>query len=173
MGGGEYVSNQLFRTIAGDPMIAFQVRCALTGSLLEFFERTPASPGQVIERFKARLAQPDLSAMGRVYIMDNEPHPGVFFELMAANWKGWRGELRWDSVDGALTLRAEQDCAGHVLIRINLRSGTSDADWSLDAIITAEAGQLEALANQASSFFGVSGGSAATSEAQGQPTSAS
>ena len=153
-------------------MIVFQVRGGLGGQLLEFHERTPPDPRRPIERFKVRLAQADLSADARVYLAETEHHPGRFFDQMASNWRGWTGELSWESVDAALCLRAQQDRAGHVLIRITLSSGSSDADWTVHASLAAEAGQLDALAREAASFFGMASERAITPADRCQPTSA-
>jgi hypothetical protein len=121
---------------------------------IEFFERTPVDPRLPIERFKVRLSGLELSALGRVYAGAGAGHPAPMFALMAAHWKGWQGEFAWESSEGELTLGCARDRTGHVSIGIVLRSGPSKADWKVEATVVAEAGQLEAIAQEAARFFG-------------------
>ena len=76
---------------------------------------------------------------------------------MAASWRGWQDELNWSSPEGELTLSCTQDRAGHVFIKVELRSGPIEEDWTIRATVMAEAGQLEGLARHAESFFGPTG----------------
>lgn len=138
-------------------MNSFLIQGARAASSLEFFERTPVDPGLPIERFKARLADQDFSAVGRIYIGSTETHPADLFARMAANWKGWPDSFMWESEDGGLALHAPRDRNGHVSIRAELRSGPTNADWTAIATVQAEAGQLEELARGAVLFFGPSG----------------
>jgi hypothetical protein len=75
---------------------------------------------------------------------------------MAASWRGWQGEFRWEAPEGELALGCVQDRAGHVFLRVELRSGPTEGDWAVQATIMTEAGQLEELARQAALFFGPS-----------------
>ena len=137
-------------------MDSFLIKSASGAGVLDFFERTPADPSRPIERFKVRLADQDLAAVGRVYGW-YEPHPAPLFARMAESWRGWPGTITWESPEGELTLRCTQDRTGHVAIVVELRSGPMDQDWRVRATIMAEAGQLEELARQAAAFFGPSG----------------
>jgi hypothetical protein len=121
---------------------------------LEFFERTPPDPRRPLERFKVRLTGLDLEAIVRVYAEGGDPHPAPLFAQMAAHWRGWQGQFAWDAAHGGLALRGEQDRAGHVALRVELRCGPSDDDWSVRATVMAEAGQLEDLARRSAAFFG-------------------
>src|SRR4051812_45017162 len=102
-------------------MESFLLRSASGAGSLEFFERTPVDPVLPIERFKVRLVDDDLSAVGRVYAGDPDAHPAPLFARMAARWRGWPGELAWESPGGELGLRCAQDRTGHVFIRVELR----------------------------------------------------
>lgn len=121
---------------------------------MEFFERTPPDPSRPIERFKVRLTDMDLEAVVRVYEGWCDCRPASLFSEMANRWRGWPGELEWSSPGYELALRSSQDRAGHVALVVELRSGPSDNHWSVRATIEAEAGQLEAIAREAESFFG-------------------
>jgi hypothetical protein len=135
-------------------MNTFLIRSASGEGSLEFFERTPTDPALPIERFKIRLTDHDLSAVSRVYAGGDEAHPGPLFDQMAAQWRGWQGQFVWESPERELGLRCTRDRTGHVFIRVELRSGPTEADWAVQAKIEAEAGQLEELARQAGLFFG-------------------
>src|SRR4051794_36749209 len=121
-------------------MDSFLIRDVLGAASLEFFERTPTNPRLPIERFKVRLTGQDLSALGRVYAGDGGPHPAALFARMAASWRGWPDEDTWEDSEGEMTLRCSQDRAGHVSIRVELRSGRAEGDWEVRATIRTEAG---------------------------------
>src|SRR5262245_31917142 len=112
-------------------MDTFLIRSATGSGSLEFFERTPADPRLPIERFKVWLIEQDLSAVGRVYAGPGDAHPAALFARMAADWRGWPGEFRWESLEGELGLCCAQDRTGHVSIRVALRSGPTEGDWAL------------------------------------------
>jgi Family of unknown function (DUF6228) len=135
-------------------MDSFPIRSASGAGSLEFFERTPADARLPIERFKVRLTDHDLAAVGRVYVGPDDPNPALLFARMAADWRGWSGELAWDLPEGELGLRCARDRTGHVAIRVELRSGPGGGDWTVRATVVVEAGQLEELSRQAASFFG-------------------
>jgi len=138
-------------------MNSFLIPSASRAGSLEFFERTPSDPRLPIERFKVRLIDPELSAVGRVYVGQGDLHPAPLFAQMSANWSGWQGEFRWESPEGELGLRCVQDRTGHVSIGVELRSGPTQGDWAVRATVMAEAGQLDELARRAELFFGQSG----------------
>jgi hypothetical protein len=132
----------------------FHIPSAAGAGSLEFFERTPADTRRPVERFKVRLTDQELSAIGRVYASGSERSPAPLFARMAVNWNGWQGEVSWAALAGELSLRCTQDRAGHVTIRVELRSGPGENDWSVRSTIMTEAGQLDEIARQAELFFG-------------------
>jgi hypothetical protein len=138
-------------------MDAFFIPSALGTESLEFYERTPTDRQRPLERFKVVVTDHDLSAEARVYAGHADTNPAPLFAQMAANWRGWQGEIAWDSMEGELSLRSAQDKTGHVTIRVALRSGPLPSNWTVNATIMAEAGQLEQLALDAELFFGRSG----------------
>ena len=135
-------------------MDSFVIRDANGAGALEFFERTPGDTRAPIERFKVRLTGLDLSAVCRVYAGCEDSHPAPLFARMSAHWRGWEGAFEWQSPEGELSLRCGQDRAGHVYLRVGLRSGPGEADWALQTTVMAEAGLLEEIARQAALFFG-------------------
>jgi uncharacterized protein (DUF2249 family) len=138
-------------------MDSLVIRSASGPGSLEFLERTPAATSLPIERYKVKLTDQDLVAIGRVYYVHADTNPAPLFAQMAANWKGWQGAFAWESLEGELSLRCSQDRAGHVLIRVELRSGGTAGDWMVQATVMTEAGQLEALAEGVQRFFTGSG----------------
>lgn len=135
-------------------MNEFRVPCASGEGSLTFHERTPADPTRPLERFKVRLERRELSATVRVYADEGAAHPGELFARMSAHWRGWPEAFTWTTSGGELGLSCTQDRAGHVELRVTLHAGPTDADWSVQASVMAEAGQLETLAGEANQFFG-------------------
>jgi Family of unknown function (DUF6228) len=138
-------------------MDSFVIQSASGSGALEFFERTPADTRLPLERYKVKLTDQDLHAIGRVYDGHADSNPAPLFAQMAANWKGWQGQYAWESLEGELCLRCTQDRAGHVSIRVELRSGPTERDWVVETTIVTEAGQLDGLAEGVERFFTRSG----------------
>jgi hypothetical protein len=132
----------------------FLIQSAAGAASLLFYDRTPADRGQPVAEFQVRLTDHNLSAAGRVYAGYSHAHPAPLFAEMARQWAGWQGELHWRSLEGELTLRCGRDRLGHISIRVELRFGPLHDDWRAAATVMVEAGQLERLARQASTFFG-------------------
>src|SRR5688500_1923499 len=97
---------------------------------LEFFDRTPPDPDRPIERFCVRITALGLSATVSVYAggLDYGAfNPTALFRDMAANWRGWEGELAWGSVYCELVLACTIDRCGHVAIRVAVQPDYSPA----------------------------------------------
>ncbi len=75
--------------------------------------------------------------------------PTLFFDEMAANWKGWKGEKSWQSIDGSLTLKATSDSTGHVQLSIAMERFLDHLSVTLHLV----AGQLEAISRQVREVF--------------------
>lgn len=125
----------------------------VTRGTLEFYERTPADTRLPVERFLVRLTDQDLSIMARVYATGGNANPASLFAHMAAQWKGWQGDMVWASAGGEMSLSCRCDRAGHVFLGVVLRSGPTDNDWSVQTTVEVEAGQLDELASAAAAFF--------------------
>jgi hypothetical protein len=133
-------------------------QCLITGSSgssIEFLDRTPTNATAPIERFRVRVKDENLAAEVFVYAGEYGGHPAKFFEEMAESWQGWTGERKWGSLEDEIGLRATRDPAGHIYLRVELRSDVGgESGWNVAATITIEAGQLEEIARQATLFFG-------------------
>lgn len=143
------------RQVAGArPVESFLIKSASGEGALEFLDRLPADAGLPIEEFRIRVADANLSASSGIYAGSGGSHPATLFREMAERWRGWTGELAWGSLEGEMGLRCTQGRGGHVSILIQLRSGPMEWDWSVEATVMVEAGQLEEVARRAESFFG-------------------
>jgi hypothetical protein len=98
-----------------------------------------------------------LFASARIY--NNHYAEGVeglprFFENLAANWRGWQGAKRWESLEGDFKLACVSDGLGHVEIRIELSSIITDpVEWDVRCSLIVEAGQLDSIAEDFRKFF--------------------
>ena len=79
--------------------------------------------------------------------------PVDFFRTLAEQWRGWDGAIEWCSMEGDLTLAAETDRCGHVVIRVGIGPAFREHAWSAHVFARMDAGQLEPLRRQAEAFF--------------------
>ena len=104
--------------------------------------------------FDVSLVSTPLSASVRAY--DIQPQNwSAFFADLAANWKGWPGEKKMESLEGHLVVSATADSLGHISLRVKLRDVIPGVpDWRAEGTIVVEAGRLDRLAHDAKKFFG-------------------
>jgi hypothetical protein len=77
-----------------------------------------------------------------------------FFDEIAANWRGWPGAKRWESIEGDFKLACSSDSLGHIEIIVELGSWVTDpVGWYVRYALTVEAGQLDALSENMRRFF--------------------
>jgi hypothetical protein len=96
------------------------------------------------EWWRATLTLPALIATARVdcFSPDGEQALGVFFRRLSDDWRGWKGERTWASIEGAFDLAATHDGLGHVALRVRIRSGLYDDDWTVTGFVWLDAGPL-------------------------------
>lgn len=123
------------------------------GGLL-FYDRLPPDLTRPIASFWVRVSDNNLSAATQVYAGYAPSHPASLFADMAARWSGWPDVLVWESLESELAMSCFHGRQGHIAIRVALRSGWMESDWRVEATVMTEAGQLEAIARRAASFFG-------------------
>jgi hypothetical protein len=98
-----------------------------------------------LEYFAIELFSPEARARTRVYAY--EPSSiAAFFEDLARNWRGWKDEKSWESLEGECRISAVSDGKGHVDLKISLRPSLDPHAWRFDGIVLIEAGQLESVA---------------------------
>ena len=131
------------------------IRSSRSAGKLKFTEAQPPSVRYPVEYLRVSIEDRDIAASSsRVYIY--EPHDlAAFFDELAAHWKGWEGEKRWHSVERDFALSCRSDGLGHVAMQVTLTSGLYEDDWSVQAVIHVDAGQLEDLAAKVKEFLHV------------------
>jgi hypothetical protein len=102
------------------------------------------------DHFIVELRGPCLDATAEVSSYLSEGF-GAFFQTLASEWRGWKGERSWASLEGDFRLRAKCDRTGHVVLDVDLDAGTPPV-WTATASILLEAGHLDVLAAQAATF---------------------
>lgn len=71
-----------------------------------------------------------------------------FFDELAADWAGWRDAKIWKLRDERTSLEARHDGLGHVTVLLRLFPLYYDSDWSVQATLALESGQLDAVARR-------------------------
>jgi hypothetical protein len=88
-------------------------------------------------------------------VYDVQPHQWTaFFTDLADHWKGWTGEKTHESLEGHLRVSCTMDRIGHVELRVQLRGDTAGAGWRAEDTVYLAAGQLDAIARAAATYFG-------------------
>ncbi|MCA1566541.1 MAG: DUF6228 family protein [Acidobacteria bacterium] len=134
-----------------------EIKSASGRSALEIAAWQTTDPARRFDYLDITLTATGLRASTRVY---NIEHTGgasnlpAFLEDMASNWRGWRGEKRWASIEGDLKLICTSSTLGHITIVVELDSYVDDPYiWDVRCSIVLESWQLDALAGQAKRFF--------------------
>ncbi len=69
----------------------------------------------------------------------------AYFESLATDWRGWAGERVWEDDQGNIRLVATHDGIGYAFLEVSLYrlpGSHRDEEWSINAIIAMDAGQL-------------------------------
>src|SRR5262245_22660355 len=93
-----------------------------------------AQPDELVVKLHAET----LSATARIYALEFRDL-AMYFEGLAADWRGWQGARVWHSLEGDLEISAEHH--RHVLLRIALRGDTYRSDWHATATIELDPGE--------------------------------
>jgi hypothetical protein len=139
-----HASNEL-RLVAGHAPAELRLRPEETN------ERRP-------EYFQISVSLGGGEASGRLRFYDFRFSWLPFFKDVAADWKGWRGEKRWESLEGDVSLVATHDGGGHVDLIVELRPQTAPGHrgieqiWKLEGVLQLEAGQLDQLVRDVARF---------------------
>src|SRR5690606_8073975 len=64
--------------------------------------------------------------------------PALLFRKMAANWRGWEGELSWSTLEGEFKMTATADRLGHIELLAEIKSDAYPRDWELKARLNLE-----------------------------------
>lgn len=105
------------------------------------------------EYFLFTLRSHNLLASTRVYAFMPYGSMQQFFEDIAVNWKGWKGEKKWSSLEGELSFVCTSDDLGHVAIEVALSARLYEDGWEVRNVLYVDAGQLTGIAAQITKFF--------------------
>jgi hypothetical protein len=127
---------------------AVTIKSAHDGTTLEFFDYHGDS-------YKVRLHGSNCEATASVYAYQPD---GLslesFFQGLARDWSGWKGEKKWGSLETELELSATMDSTGHVNLKVRIKSDPYPYHgWSLSTTLLLEAGQLDQIAHQIARFI--------------------
>lgn len=75
----------------------------------------------------------------------------AWFQSMADDWIGWKGEKSWADLENRVTLSATADATGHIRIKVTLAG--PDYESELRVNIMFDAGQLESMAGDVALLF--------------------
>ena len=125
------------------------------------FEGVTISFGARVRDHRGRLSSYGVTLMANgfsasVRVENTEDYgspPSKFFSELAENWRGWEGQIKWRSTEAELELIATSDPLGHIWVTANVRPDAHPARWRATASVMVEAGQLERLSHDFSSFF--------------------
>lgn len=76
------------------------------------------------------------------YHAPEEPDLVTFFQQLADDWRGWKGERSWRSLDATMQITARHDSKGHVSLGATLYQDSYSPDgWLAQVFLTVEAGE--------------------------------
>jgi hypothetical protein len=64
-----------------------------------------------------------------------------FFEGLAEDWKGEKGEPAWEAIEHDMGISVERDSFGHVLLAFELRQSYRRNAWSVRVVVKVEPGE--------------------------------
>jgi len=79
--------------------------------------------------------------------------PALFFERMAATWRGWEGELRWATLEDDFRLIATTNKLGHVELQVQMKADSYPPEWEVRIRLSLEAGSLDDLFKRVEAVF--------------------
>jgi hypothetical protein len=68
-----------------------------------------------------------------------------FFARLATDWRAWDGTRSWEGMEGGLDLHCVNDRVATAHVSVVLRHA-SGADWTAEAVVTVDLGQLDTVA---------------------------
>jgi hypothetical protein len=107
----------------------------------------------LLTHYSVTLETPHMEGTVQVDNSPYGPSPVGLFEQIANEWKGWKGEISWGSLEGELDLVATSDSTGHVTFAASIRSGYIPPEARLSVEFIVEAGQMDRHHKQAKEFF--------------------
>jgi len=128
------------------------IRSSRDGVTLTLSNFAPEDPSHVSESFLVEVKAYDVRAEIRASTY-MAPDLGQFFASLARDWRGWRGERKWGTLENEFELVATADTVGHVRLGYAIRPPFTDLHWELRGALELEAGGLEAIAAEVASVW--------------------
>ena len=104
--------------------MAVEIRSTRNGSTLTLSDLHSRAEGFVT--YTAGLKTLALSAVVEVEDFGFEGLVGYFSE-MARQWRGWKGALTYESIEGQLQLESTSDTSGHIFLKVSPREDLGGA----------------------------------------------
>jgi hypothetical protein len=123
------------------------------GSYLEFTNPIYSEQSKHVEDFNIKIAGPAYSGIKQVYLYDGPYGLIDLFDKIAKNWKGWKGEIKWGSLENEFTISAIADKLGHIELKVQIQENTGGDFWIVNGRIMIESGQLDQIAKEIKAFF--------------------
>ena len=107
----------------------------------------------MVSHYSVDLAAPTMSGAARVYNGPYGVSPDDLFQSIYREWRGWKGEKSWGSLEGEFDLVAVSDSTGHIAMTARIHTGYGSPSSNMQIEFIIESGQAERLAKQAKAFF--------------------
>ena len=92
--------------------------------------------------FAVEILGDGLSAERLVRTMEQGQHSiRSFFRGLADDWRGARGDSKWDAVEHGMSIEVRRDSLGHLMLTFVLRESYMPDTWSVRATVTVEPGE--------------------------------
>ncbi len=117
------------------------------------FHSPEVNDAGLLEYYSLTVSAQAMEATVRVENVPYGTNPVDFFERVATEWKGWKGEKDWVAMEGEFSLVGKTDSTGHMELTLKLQPSYYAPCWSSKITLIIEAGQLDSLARKARSFF--------------------
>jgi len=101
----------------------------------------PYKDGYDFRDFKVHIADEGLTATTMVRSMETANGLAAFVGSLVADWKGWNGERKWESIEHDMGLTASHDGLGTITLRVEVRSDPYPTRWTASTTVRLAAGE--------------------------------
>lgn len=75
------------------------------------------------------------------------------FMYMAKEWKGWKGEIEWVSIEQEFSITCTSDQKGHVAVKLKFSQHEGAEPWDAQVTLSLESGVMEKVSKDLKKFF--------------------
>jgi hypothetical protein len=101
----------------------------------------PFSDGYAFVDFRVAISGAGLSAATQVRTIEGAGGLGAFLAEIANDWKGVEPHRRWESIEHELSIDADRDSLGNVVLTIRLRESYRLDAWEVKSTFRLDAGE--------------------------------